>query len=78
MARTGRSSATWMAESGSVSFKPVPARGRQGVWEWEWEGEAASPRVGFMKGEIEVPADFDTMGSQEIEDMFHGSPSDSG
>jgi prevent-host-death family protein len=27
-------------------------------------------RFGFMKGQIKVPEDFDTMGSKEIEEMF--------
>ncbi len=29
-------------------------------------------RFGFMKGQGQVPDDFDTMGQQEIEDMFYG------
>jgi prevent-host-death family protein len=29
-------------------------------------------RIGFMKGQIKVPADFDTMGADEISDMFEG------
>ncbi len=29
-------------------------------------------RVGFMKGQISVPDDFDRMGSAEIEDQFGG------
>lgn len=29
-------------------------------------------RLGFMAGEIEVPDDFDSMGSKEIEQMFRG------
>jgi len=29
-------------------------------------------RLGFMAGEIQVPADFDTMGSTEIEQLFSG------
>lgn len=29
-------------------------------------------RLGFMKGQIEVPADFDRMGSEEIERLFGG------
>jgi antitoxin (DNA-binding transcriptional repressor) of toxin-antitoxin stability system len=36
--------------------------------------EAAEPhemsRTGFMKGEIQVPDDFDQMGSADIEEMF--------
>jgi len=30
------------------------------------------PRIGFMKGEIKVPDDFNTMGQDEIERMFYG------
>jgi prevent-host-death family protein len=29
-------------------------------------------RFGFMKGEIKVPDDFDTMGQAEIERIFYG------
>ncbi|WP_343676933.1 type II toxin-antitoxin system prevent-host-death family antitoxin [Paraburkholderia heleia] len=29
-------------------------------------------RIGFMKGQIKVPADFDTMGADEIAGMFEG------
>lgn len=29
-------------------------------------------RLGFLKGKISVPDDFDTMGSEEIERMFTG------
>ncbi len=29
-------------------------------------------RIGFMAGEISVPADFDLMASEEIEKMFEG------
>ena len=31
-----------------------------------------SRRFGFMRGEIKVPDDFDTMGQDEIEAMFYG------
>jgi prevent-host-death family protein len=37
--------------------------------------EAETPkkrRIGFMKGEIVVPEDFDTMMADEIEKMFYG------
>jgi antitoxin (DNA-binding transcriptional repressor) of toxin-antitoxin stability system len=30
------------------------------------------PRVGFMKGMVSVPADFDRMGSDEISALFEG------
>ena len=29
-------------------------------------------RIGFMKGQIKVPADFDTMGADEIAHLFEG------
>lgn len=29
-------------------------------------------RVGFLAGQIKVPDDFDTMGSDEIEELFEG------
>jgi prevent-host-death family protein len=31
-------------------------------------------RIGFMQGQIEVPEDFDRMGSTEIEQLFSGDP----
>jgi prevent-host-death family protein len=30
-------------------------------------------RIGFLKGQITVPDDFDTMFQDEIEEMFYGS-----
>jgi prevent-host-death family protein len=33
-------------------------------------------RIGFMKGEIVAPEDFDTMMADEIEEMFYGKPND--
>lgn len=39
--------------------------------------EAETPkkrRIGFMKGEIVVPDDFDTVMADEIEEMFYGNP----
>lgn len=30
-------------------------------------------RIGFMKGQIKVPDDFDTMGADEIAGMFEGN-----
>ncbi|MDE2445639.1 MAG: type II toxin-antitoxin system prevent-host-death family antitoxin [Alphaproteobacteria bacterium] len=32
----------------------------------------AKRRIGFMKGQIEMPDDFDTMFQKEIEEMFYG------
>jgi hypothetical protein len=34
---------------------------------------AKASRVGFLKGKIEVPADFDTMGQGDITALFEGS-----
>jgi len=30
-------------------------------------------RLGFMKGQIRVPHDFDRMGTEEIEELFEGA-----
>lgn len=37
------------------------------------EPEGPKARIGFMKGRISVPDDFDAMGREEIEDLFDGS-----
>jgi prevent-host-death family protein len=31
-------------------------------------------RLGFMKGQLKIPKDFDTMCAKEIEEMFDGKP----
>lgn len=36
------------------------------------DAPAAPQRVGFMGGEIDVPDDFNTMGSGELEGSFEG------
>jgi len=35
--------------------------------------ETQKTRIGFMKGKISVPADFDSMGKKEIENLFEGA-----
>jgi hypothetical protein len=35
-------------------------------------GPKKSPRLGFMKGQLKIPDDFDTMCAKEIEEMFYG------
>jgi prevent-host-death family protein len=35
---------------------------------------APRPRVGFLKGRVSVPADFDHMGANEITALFEGTP----
>ena len=39
------------------------------------EAEVDKPvrRIGFLKGQIKVPADFDTMGADEIAGQFEGN-----
>ena len=36
--------------------------------------EKPKKRIGFLKGQISVPDDFDTMGQEEIEAMFYDGP----
>ncbi len=50
-----------IAKAGKPMVKVVPL-----------EGEKPKRRIGFMKGQISVPEDFDTMMSEEIEEMFYG------
>ena len=38
------------------------------------ESDAPKPRIGFMKGQISVPDDFDDLGRDEIEGMFASRP----
>ncbi|CAB3804985.1 type II toxin-antitoxin system Phd/YefM family antitoxin [Pararobbsia alpina] len=38
----------------------------------DMETEKPRRRIGFMKGQLKVPADFDTMGAEEIREMFEG------
>ena len=38
------------------------------------ESPGVSPRIGFMKGRISVPEDFDTMGQEAIRALFEGKP----
>lgn len=36
------------------------------------EDDAPKPRIGFLKGRIVVPPDFDALGRKQIEDLFEG------
>jgi len=38
----------------------------------ESRADAAKRRFGFLKGQIKVPDDFDTMGQDDIERTFYG------
>ena len=56
-----------IAKAGKPMVKVVPIE----------EKEAPKKRrIGFMKGEIVVPDDFDTMMADEIEEMFYGNRDD--
>lgn len=54
-----------IAKAGKPMAKIVPLEETQPVVD-------TSRRFGFMKGQIQVPDDFDTMGQAEIEAMFYG------
>ncbi len=54
-----------IAKAGKPMVKVVPL-----------EEESSAPRrLGFMAGEINVPDDFDQMGSEHIADLFEGHTS---
>ena len=39
----------------------------------QMDGDSKSPeRIGFLKGQGKIPADFDTMGQKEITSLFEG------
>lgn len=38
------------------------------------ESDGPKPRIGFMKGRVSVPPDFDELGRDEIEGLFAGRP----
>ena len=52
-----------IAKDGKPVVKLVPADAPQ---------PTAKRRIGFLKGQISVPDDFDTMGQEEIIRMFEG------
>lgn len=54
-----------IAKAGKPMVKVVPLE----------EGSGATRRLGFMAGEINVPDDFDRMGSEHIADLFDGRES---
>lgn len=53
-----------IAKAGKPMVKVVPIDGA--------DEKPGKRRIGFMKGEIVVPDDFDTMMQDEIEQMFYG------
>lgn len=52
-----------IAKAGKPLVKVVPLDAAE---------EKKPRRIGFMKGQIKVPDDFDTMMADEIEEMFYG------
>ena len=52
-----------IAKAGKPMVKVVPLGA---------EETGAGHRLGFMLGEIQVPDDFDRIGADEIEALFHG------
>jgi antitoxin (DNA-binding transcriptional repressor) of toxin-antitoxin stability system len=52
-----------IAKAGKPMVKVVPL---------DAPGAGQIRRFGFLKGQIRVPDDFDTMGNREIEELFHG------
>jgi len=54
-----------IAKSGKPVVKVVPYSFK----------EPKKQRIGFLKGKISIPADFDSMGKNEIENIFSSSTS---
>lgn len=52
-----------IAKSGKPLVKVVPVE----------QANAPKPRIGFMKGRISVPDNFDELGREEISGLFQGS-----
>jgi len=50
-----------IAKSGRPLVKVVP-----------YAAEESLPRIGFLKGQVSIPDDFDTMGGEEIIKMLEG------
>ena len=61
VAQAARGETVIIAKAGKPLVKLVPV-----------DAPAKRSRIGFMKGEIKVPDDFDTMGQEEIEHLFYG------
>ncbi|WP_338926744.1 type II toxin-antitoxin system Phd/YefM family antitoxin [Mycetohabitans endofungorum] len=53
-----------IAKAGKPLVKVVPL---------ELPAPVQRSRIGFLKGQISVPADFDTMGAADIEQLFDGN-----
>lgn len=55
----------------------IAKAGKPQVTVTPYKAQAPTPpcRIGFLKGAIKVPADFDTMGADEIAGLFEGGAS---
>lgn len=62
--RAAKGEAFVIAKAGKPLVKVVPL---------EEPPTRESQPIGFMKGRIKAPDDFDTMGREEIEELFSGS-----
>ena len=51
-----------IAKAGKPMVKVVP-----------YKDIPAAPRIGFMKGKVTIPKDFDSMGAEDISEMFGGT-----
>ena len=61
IAQAARGETVIIAKAGKPLVKLVPV-----------DAPAKRSRIGFMKGEIKVPDDFDTMGQEEIQHLIYG------
>jgi prevent-host-death family protein len=64
VARAARGESFVIAKAGKPLVRVVPVE----------LADSAHDRLGFMKGEISVPKDFDRMGSAEIAALFGEAP----
>jgi prevent-host-death family protein len=64
VAKAAKGEAFIIAKAGKPMVKVVP---------FESEEKPAPQRLGFMRGKIKIPDDFDTMGQEEIVRMFYGN-----
>lgn len=55
-----------IAKAGKPMVKVLPIEAQE---------DSATERIGFMRGEVSVPDDFDTMGGAVIEALFEGRSS---
>jgi len=50
----------------------IAKAGRPLVTVWPYQAPAHPPRIGFLRGAVLIPDDFDRMGREEIAAMFGG------